>query len=115
MNPYICKRGSDFTIVIEAIEGDRTSVTAVAAKMKKFKGGPIEMPGDTVPASATFTVAALAPATGFLGGWSLTLAAAVTAALPAGNYLADATFTVAAKDFIDGPIIIEVKNVASKP
>lgn len=115
MTPYICKRGSDFTIVIEAIGGDRLAVTAVAAKMKKFKGGAVEMPGDTVVSAASFVIAVLPPSAGFLGGWSLTLPALTTTGLTAGMYLADATLTVAGKDSIDGPVIIEVKNVASKP
>lgn len=115
MTPYICKRGSDFTIVIEAFSGDRLAVTAIVAKMKKFKGGGIEMPGETTPVAAAFVTAALPPSEGFLGGWSLTLPASVTAGLAAGMYLADATLTVAGKDSIDGPVVIEVKNVASKP
>lgn len=111
--PFTIQRGETLTFVVEALTGDPTAVSGVVAKMKSVQAGRQNlMPGSDVPVAATFTTTALPATAGFKGGWSLGLSAGQTAALNAGLYLVDATFTVAGNTSIDGPILLEVKNSA---
>lgn len=110
---FVIQRGETLTLVVEALAGVVADVSGVTAKMKQVQiGRHTVMPGPEVAVAASFTVSVLPAATGFLGGWSFTLNSAQTAALAAGLYLLDASFTVAGSTVIDGPHLLEVKNSA---
>lgn len=110
---YTIQRGETVNIVVEALTGAVADVSAVSAKMKRVQiGRHTVMPGAEVAVAATFTPVVIPASADFLGGWSFGLSAVQTAALTAGLYLMDASFTVSGNVIIDGPVLIEVKNSA---
>ncbi len=109
MTPYTCKRGGTLTIHVKVITGLTASVAGTPiAKMKAFKkGGAPVMPGSDVPVAATLLVVPT------IDGWDLTLTEDMSQLLTAGIYLLDMVYTVGLRDYVDGPVLVEIKNSAS--
>lgn len=109
MTPYICKRGGTLTIQVKVLTGLLSSVSGTpVAKMKVFKkGGLPVMPGVEVPVAATLEVVVTAT------GWDLTLTEDASALLPAGIYLLDMVYTSGLRDYVEGPVLVEIQNSAA--
>lgn len=109
MSPYICKRGGTLTIHIKVLTGLAASVVGTPiAKMKAFKkGGAPVMPGPEVPVAATLQVVPTA------AGWDMTLTEDASVLLAAGIYLLDMVYTVGLRDYVEGPVLVEIQNSAA--
>jgi hypothetical protein len=94
MTTYSFQRGETVSLALDAVTGDPATVTSVTAAMK--------------PVAASFSVSSRVAAGSIPAGWTLTLSAAVSAALAAGTYLADAKLVVAGGVTITEPVAIRM-------
>ncbi len=107
MTTYTFQRGETIAVALDAVQGDPLSVTSVTAALKPVAAGrTLVDPGAAV--AAVFTVANRAAAVGIPAGWTLSLPAAISAALVAGTYLADAKLIVAGGVTITEPVAIRL-------
>ena len=107
MTTYTFQRGETVSIALDAVQGDPLTVSSVTAALKPIAAGRSMIdPGAAVAAS--FTVTNRAAAAGIPAEWTLTLAAAVSAGLAAGTYLADAKLIVAGGVTITEPVAIRL-------
>jgi len=90
---YIFQRGETVALALAVVSGDPAIVGTVTAAMKPAVEGR-SWPDPAAPAVADFTVSFVAASGADPARWFLTLTPAVTAALAAGDYLADAKLTV---------------------
>ena len=90
---YTFQRGETVALALAVVSGDPGIVGTVTAAIKPAVEGRAT-PDPATPIAATFDVAFAAAAGADPARWLLTLVPAVTAALPAGAYLADARLTV---------------------
>ena len=107
MTTYTFQRGETVLLALDAVQGDATAVSSVTAAMKAVAAGR-SMIDPASPVAATFVVTARAAAGGLPGGWTLTIPAAVSAALAGGTYLADAKLIVAGAVTITEPVAIRM-------
>lgn len=77
------------TLLMEDQSGNHASVTTVTVEARQLLAGRTTLRGDEVVAF-TMTVSTVAPATGWLGGWSAT---APIAGKALGRYIASAVLT----------------------
>jgi len=82
--------GEDLAVALDAAAGDTAEVTAISARMK-----PAEVLGNRLVVDHDAAGIALAVASRGSDGWTLSLAAAQTAALAPGLYGIDARLTFA--------------------
>jgi hypothetical protein len=101
MTTYTFQRGETVSLALDAVQGDPATVTSVTAAMKPVAAGRT-MIDPTAAVAATFVVS------NRVGGWTLTLSAATSAALVAGTYLADAKLIVAGGVTITEPVAIRM-------
>jgi hypothetical protein len=107
MTTYTFQRGETVSLALDAVQGDPAMVTSVTAAIKPVAAGRSMIdPAATV--AATFAVSNRAAAGGLPGGWTLTIPAAVSAALASGTYLADAKLVVAGGVTITEPVAIRM-------
>lgn len=90
---YTFQRGETVALALAVVSGNPAIVGAVTAAIKPAVEGRA-LPDPATPVAATFSVAFVAAAGTDPARWLLTLTPAVTAALPAGTYLADARLAV---------------------
>lgn len=109
---YEFDRGETISLAIDAPTGDVGLVTAFSAKMKAVPWGQTE-PLPTDPVAAEFAVAAYPAAGDEPAGWTLTIAAGVSAGLAPGTYHADAKVTVAGGVIISDPVAIVIRQSVS--
>jgi hypothetical protein len=107
MTTYSFQRGETVSLALDAVTGDPATVTSVTAAMKPVAAGrTLVDPGAAVAAS--FSVTNRVAAGQIPAGWTLTLSAAVSGALAAGTYLADAKLVVAGGVTITEPVAIRM-------
>jgi hypothetical protein len=109
MTLFTYQRGETISLALDAVEGDPASVGAVIAQLKFVPPGRTVVPADA-PVAASFAVATRAATIDYPAGWTLTIAAAASAALSAGNYLADARLEVGTGVVITDQIAIRLKE-----
>jgi hypothetical protein len=107
MTTFTFQRGETVSLALDAVQGDPSSVTSVTAAMKPVAAGRT-MIDPAAAVAATFTVSNRAEAGGVPAGWTLTIPAAVSAALAGGTYLADAKLVVAGGVTITEPVAIRM-------
>jgi hypothetical protein len=111
MSPFVFRKGETIQLALDAVEGDPAAVDAISARIRPLP------PGRTSVAeggeAASFQIAARAAAGDSPAGWTLTLPAAVSAALPAGFYLADARLEVAGGVILSEPVTIRLRDAVS--
>lgn len=108
MTPFIFQRGETITVALDAVTGDPADVTAISAKLKALPPGRTMVPEGTV-AAAEFSIVSRAASGEIPAGWTLTIAASVSANLDPGNYLADAKLEIAGGIIVTEPIAIRIK------
>ncbi len=90
---YTFQRGETVALALAVVSGDPAIVGTVSAAVKLATEGRA-LPDPAAPVVATFDVAFVAAVGADPARWLLTLTPTVTAALPAGHYLADARLSV---------------------
>jgi hypothetical protein len=106
MTPYVFQRGETITLALEALSGDVGTVTAITADMKALAPGRTSVSAQD-PVAASFAITANST------GWTLTIPAAVSAALLAGSYLADARLVVAGGVIVTEPVSIRIRQAVT--
>ncbi|HMS21600.1 hypothetical protein [uncultured Sphingorhabdus sp.] len=109
MPPYTFQRGETILLALDAVTGDPQSVTAIDAVMKAVPPGRTGVP-DGAPVAATFSVSQRTAQGDIPPGWTLTINAAASAALVAGNYLADARLEVSGGVIVTEPVAIRIAS-----
>lgn len=104
---YTFQRGETVAIALDAVQGDPLTVSAISAAMKPVAAGR-SLVDPAAAVAANFVVTNRVAAGGTPAGWNLTVSAAVSAGLAAGNYLADAKMTVAGAVTITEPVAIRM-------
>jgi hypothetical protein len=112
MTPYIFQRGETISLALDAVAGDPLSVTAISAAMKAVAPGRTSVSAG-VPVAAAFDISPRAAQGDIPQGWSLMVDAATSAALAAGNYLADAKLTVGGGVVITESVAIALRESVS--
>lgn len=112
MTPYIFQRGETISLALDALSGDPASVTAIAAKLKAVPPGRTTAPA-SAPIAASFTITNRAASGAELAGWTLTVAAATSATLTPGAYLADARLSVGAGVIVTESVAIRLRETVS--
>jgi glutamine synthetase len=107
MTTYSFQRGETVSLALDAVTGDPATVTSVTAAMKPVAAGRTLVDSGAAVA-ASFSVTNRVAAGQIPAGWTLTLSAAVSAALAAGTYLADAKLVVAGGVTITEPVAIRM-------
>ena len=112
MTPYTFQRGETLLLALDAVGGDPLTVSAITASMKKVSPGRTGVSPGT-PVAANFDVVLRAAAGNIPAGWTLSIAAANSAALTAGSYLADARLSVAGGVVITESVAIRLVESVS--
>jgi hypothetical protein len=112
MTPYIFQRGETISLALDALSGDPLSVTAITAKLKGVPPGRSTAPA-SAPVAASFTVINRAALGTDPAGWTLTIAAATSATLPPGAYVADARLSIGSGVIITESVAIRVRESVS--
>jgi hypothetical protein len=112
MTPYIFQRGETITLALDAVTGDPLTVTAISAAMKMVGPGRTSVSAET-PVAATFAINPRLVQGDIPAGWNLTVNAANSAALAAGNYLADAKLSIGGGIVITNSIAITLRESVS--
>lgn len=108
MTPYTFQRGETVSLALDAMTGDPLTVTGISAVMKAVPPGRTGVP-DGAPVAATFSISPHAVQGDIPPGWTLTIAAATSAALSPGAYLADARLEMAGGVIVTEPVAIRIK------
>ena len=112
MTPYTFQRGETLSLALDALSGEPLLVSAISAVMKAVAPGRTGVSAEA-PVAAVFTIAPRAAAGDIPSGWTLTIPAAVSATLTAGNYLADARLEIAGGVVITESVAIRLRNSVS--
>jgi hypothetical protein len=112
MTPYSFQRGETISLALDAVSGDPAGVTAIAAKVKAVPPGRTSVPAEA-PTAAQFVITPRAALGDVPPGWTLTIPAATSVALPAGSYLADARIEVAGGVIVTETIAIRLRDSVS--
>jgi hypothetical protein len=112
MTPYIFQRGETVSLALDAVTGDPLTVTAISAAMKAVAPGRISVSAGT-PVAAAFTISPRAAMGDIPPGWTLSIDAAISAALMPGNYLADARLDVGGGVIITETVAIALRESVS--
>jgi hypothetical protein len=108
MTPFTFQRGETVSLALDAVTGDPLSVTSISAVMKAVPPGRTGVP-DGAPVAATFSVSPRTVQGDIPPGWTLSIAAATSAALSPGAYLADARLEIAGGVIVTEPVAIRIK------
>ncbi len=112
MTPYVFQRGETVLLALDAVAGDPLTVTSVTAAMKPVAAGRSAV-DPAAAVAATFAVTSRAAAGDIPAGWTLTLAAGASAAVPAGTYLADAKLIVGSGVTITDTVAIRMVDAVT--
>jgi len=112
MTPYVFQRGETISLALDVVTGDPLAVTAMSAAMKMVAPGRTSVSAGT-PVAAAFTISPRAAQGDIPPGWNLTVDAASSAALVAGNYLADARLMVGGGVVITESVGISLRESVS--
>lgn len=105
-------RGETIKVELDATSGDESAVTEVTMKLRKLLTGQWTLES-TATVAATATVTDRAAAGGNPAGWTGTIAAAVSAALTAGQYQFDARLEIGAIVETTDPLYIVITEPAT--
>lgn len=94
-------------LALDAVQGDPTIVTSVSAAIKPVAAGRT-MIDPAAAVAATFVVTTRVASSGLPRGWTLTIPAGVSAAIPGGTYLADAKLVAGGVVTITEPVAIRM-------
>jgi hypothetical protein len=108
MTPFTFQRGETVSLALDAVTGDPLSVTSISAVMKAVPPGRTGAPSGT-PVAATFSVSPRTVQGDIPPGWTLSIAAATSAALSPGAYLADARLEIAGGVIVTEPVAIRIR------
>jgi hypothetical protein len=108
MTPFTFQRGETVSLALDAVTGDPLSVTSISAVMKAVPPGRTGVP-DGAPVATTFSVSPRTAQGDIPPGWTLSIAAATSAALSPGAYLADARLEIAGGVIVTEPVAIRIK------
>lgn len=109
---YTFQRGETVALALAVVSGDPTVVGAVTAAIKPVAEGR-RTPDPATPVAADFDVAFVAGSWADPARWLLTLTPAITAALPAGSYFADARLTVGGGVTITETISLQLRDAVT--
>jgi hypothetical protein len=112
MTLYVFQRGETISLALDAVTGDPLSVTAISAGMKAVAPGRTSVSAAT-PLAASFAITPRAAQGDIPPGWNLTIDAATSVGLAAGNYLADARMTVGGGVVITEGVAIALQESVS--
>ncbi|MBK8631375.1 MAG: hypothetical protein IPN84_14630 [Sphingomonadales bacterium] len=112
MTPYQFQRGETIALALDAVDGDPTDVTLIAAQLKAVPPGRTSVPPGE-PASASFSVSMRAASDDAPAGWTLIIPAATSAGLVPGLYLADARLTLADGVIQTEPVAIRLRQAVT--
>jgi hypothetical protein len=112
MTPYIFQRGETISIALDAVSGDPLTVSAISAAMKAVAPGRTSFHAGA-PVAAAFAIAPRAAVGDVPPGWTLTIPAMVSAALPSGSYLADAKLAVGGGVIVTETVALRIKESVS--
>lgn len=108
MTPYTFQRGETLSLALDAVTGDPLAVTAIDAVLKAVPPGRTGVQ-DGAPVAATFSISPRSALGDIPPGWTLTIAAGISATLAPGAYLADARLTVAGGVIVTEPVAVRIK------
>lgn len=109
---FVFDRGETIAIALEISTGDPSLVTDVVAKLQFVPWGQEDPSPGQAPA-ALFTAAAYPAVGNSPAGYTLTIAAGVSATLEPGLYHTDARLVVAGGVIITDRVAIEVRSTIS--
>ncbi len=109
---YIFQRGESVALALAVVSGDAAAVDIVTAAMKRVAPGRSGV-DPSAPIVATFGVSFVAATTSDPAHWLLSLAPASSAALAAGNYVADARLIVGSGVAITETIAITLRDAVT--
>jgi len=112
MQTYTFARGEDVAVALDAVSGDMSIVSSISAALKAIPAGRAVLP-DAAPVAASFTISPRAASGDVPPGWTLLIPAALSAALPAGNYVADARLNVAGGTTLTSQIGIRLREAVT--
>ncbi len=112
MQTYTFARGEDVALALDAVSGDVASVSGISAQLKAVPPGRAVVPSGA-HAVATFTITPRAAASDAPAGWTLLIPATTSAALAAGNYLADAQLRVAGGVAVTSQVAIRLREAVT--
>lgn len=112
MTPYIFQRGETISVGLDALTGDPQAVTAISANMKALAPGRTSIAG-TEPIAAAFDITPRSAAGDVPAGWTLIIAAATSATLAPGSYLADARIEISGAIVISETVAIRIVQSVS--
>jgi hypothetical protein len=112
MTPYTFQRGETILLALDAVTGDPLVVTAISAAMKAVAPGRTSVSAGA-PVAAAFAISPRAAQGNIPPGWNLTVDASISAALAAGNYLADAKLTIGGGVVITESVAIALRESVS--
>lgn len=109
---YQFDRGETIILALDAVSGDPTTATPIAAHVRPLSGAQMR-PSATAPSSASFTITPRSAAGDDPAGWTLTIDAATSATLDAGAYYADMMFTIGGSTFITDGVMLNILEPAT--
>lgn len=112
MTSYLFQRGETIALALDAVTGDPQSIAGISAQLKAIPPGRTSVPPGE-PVAAEFVISTR-PAEGETpAGWTLVIAAATSAGLTPGHYLADARLDVAGGVIVTEPVSIRIRQSVS--
>lgn len=105
-------RGETIVVELDATSGDETAVTEVTAKLRRLATGQWRLDA-TAALAATATVTTRAEAGAVPAGWTVTIPAAVSATLDAGQYQLDARLEIGSTVETTDPLFIVITEPAT--
>lgn len=112
MTPYTFQRGETISLALDAVTGDPAQVTAIVAAMKAVPPGRSEAPA-SASVAANFAITPRPAAGAIPPGWTLTVAAPVSASLAPGAYVADARLEAGGGVIVTSSVAIRLKQSVS--
>jgi hypothetical protein len=110
---YEFRRGATILLALDAMRGDPASVSAIDADLKAV--GPGGTVAEDAPVVASFDIAPRAASGGLPGGWTLSIAAAISETLELGLYRTDGRLTVAGGTIFTDPVDIRITEPLTGP
>lgn len=114
MSPFSFQRGETIQLALDLASGEAAAISAVSAQLRPVDPGRLAVAADA-PLAASFAVSERAATAELPAGWTLTISAAESAALPAGLYAADARISVAGGVCITEPVVLRLRDSVTQP
>jgi hypothetical protein len=114
MTPFSYQRGETISLALDAVSGDPASAGPVTAQLKAVPPGRTSVPPGA-PVAAVFSVSSRAATPDFPAGWTLTIPASASIALPPGTYLADARIEYGGGVVITDQVALRLREPVTAP